>query len=180
MMKDVIDIEKARLEIKVRRGYRNWISQFGESFKSITRLNHISIKTLTFLAQGREKGSFYLYDLIMNLKNLGSGFEFNELDTKDKMLVIDRYLFLLDRVRFEYMKRLGWLENYPGEDFTLVELIINFDRLAPGLQAKTPSLSRDHPAYKKFCGMNSFEKEEFIRKLVPKVLKEIHDHSTTL
>ena len=96
----------------------------------------------------------------MNLQGLGSGFEFNELDTKDKMSVIDRYLFLLDQIRFEYIKRLGWLESYPGEEFTLVELIIQFDQLAPGLRAKPPSLSKDHPDYSKFRDMNSFQKEE--------------------
>ena len=96
------------------------------------------------------------------------------------MAVIDRYLFLLDRIRFEYMKRLGWLQVYPGEEFPLVELILHFDKLAPGQQAKTPGLSPDHPAYDNFCNMNVFEREEFIRKLIPKVLKEIQGHSITL
>jgi hypothetical protein len=135
---------------------------------------------LAFLSHGKEKGSFYLYDLIMNLQGLGSGFEFNELDTKDMISVIERYFFLLDRIRFEYIKRLGWLESFPGEEYTLVELIIQFDQLAPGLQARSPLLSKDHPAYGKFRRMNSFEREELIRKLVPEALKEIQDHSTTL
>ena len=124
---------------------------------------------------GKEKSPFYLYDLIMNLLNLGSGFEFNELHSKQKMTVVDRYLFLLDRIRFEYMKRLGWLERYPGEDFTLVDFVIHFEELAPGLQTKTPILSRNHPAYDKFSKMGAFEKEEFIRKLIPKALKEMPD-----
>jgi hypothetical protein len=42
----------------------------------------LSLKTLSFLSQGREKSTFYLYDLIMNLLNLGSGFEFDELIPK--------------------------------------------------------------------------------------------------
>jgi len=122
-MQRVIDLQEGRLLLAVKRGYRNWTSQFREDFGLDTRLCHISFKTLTHLAQGRDKGAFYLYDLIMSLKDLGSGFEFNELDPKNKMAVIDLHLFLLDRIRFEYMKRLGWLANYPGEEFTLVELI---------------------------------------------------------
>ena len=179
-MTGVIDLREARLGIKVKKGYRNWISQFREDFQYSTRLADISKKTLIFLAQGKEKNSFYLYDLIMNLMDLGSGFEFNELHTKEKMAVIEQYLFLLDRIRFEYMKRLGWLEIYPGQEFTLVELVIGFDRLAPGLQANSPDLSRDHPDYNRFCGMNPFEKEEFIRKLVPEALLKIQDYSKTL
>lgn len=129
-----------------------------------------------FLAQGRDKSAFYLYDLIMNLQDLGSGFELNELHTSEKMLVMDRYLFLLDRIRYEYMKRLGWLEGYPGQGLTLVEMIIHFEQLAPGLQAKAPTLSQDHPGYSRFSKMNAFEKEEFIRKLIPEAIKKIQDH----
>ncbi len=179
-MANVVELSKARLTIKAGKGFRNWISRFKEDFGLFTRLDHISDKTLSFLAQGRGDNSFYLYDLIMNIQGLGSGFEHNELDIKDKMMVMDRFLFLLDRIRFEYMKRLGWLASYPGEEFTLIELIVKFDQLAPGMQSKTPVLREDHHAYQEFRKMNMFEKEEFIRKLIPEALKRIQDHSTTL
>ena len=179
-MKDIIDLEKARLKKRASRAYRNWTSQFNEEFAISTSLSQISLKTLSFLAIGREKNSFYIYDLIMNLKDFGSGFEINELSAKNKMKVMNCYLFIIDRIRFEFMKRLGWLDSYPGEDFSLVELITQFDQLAPGLQAKTPVLSTKYPSYGKFRKMNLFEQEEFIRKLIPKALKEIQDHSTTL
>ena len=174
-MKEVVDFEKARLDLAVKKAYRNWVSKLGESFSSKTQLSQLSVRSLAFLAQGKEKNPFYLYDLIMNLLNLGSGFEFDELRSKQKMAVVDRYLFLLDRIRFEYMKRLGWLESYLGEEFTLVELVIQFEALAPGLQTKTPALSRNHPDYDKFSKADAFEKEEFIRKLIPKALKEMQD-----
>ena len=106
-MSQVIDLEESRLLVAARRGYRNWSSFFKEDFGVATRLSQISLKTLSFLAQGREKGTFYIYDLVMGLKGLGSGFEFAELSPKKKMVVIDLYLFLLDRIRFECMKRLG-------------------------------------------------------------------------
>ena len=179
-MNDVVDLATVRLEQKTRKGYQNWVSRLSEDFGLTTRLDHISIKTLRFLAQGKGENSFYIYDLIMNLQGLGSGFEFNKLDAKDKMTVMDRYLFLLDRIRFEYMKRLGWLESYPGEEFALVELVVKFDRLAPGMQARPPLLCKDHPGYEAYCKMNPFEKEEFIRKLIPEAIKEIQSHSTTL
>jgi hypothetical protein len=177
---EVVEIQKARLSMAVRKGYRNWKSQFKEDFGLDTHLSDISTKTLVSLAHGKERSTFYLLDLIMNLENRGSGFEFSELDPKEKMTVLDRYLFLLDRIRFEYMKRLGWLESYPGEEYALVELILRFERLAPRLQANTPALSRDHSAYEDFRNMNVFEREELIRKLIPKALKHMEDHSTTL
>jgi hypothetical protein len=177
---EVVEIRKARLVMAARKGYRNWKTQFGEDFGLDTHLSDISTRTLASLALGKERSTFYLLDLIMNLEHRGSGFEFSELDPRDKMTVLDRYLFLLDRIRFEYMKRLGWLESYPGKEFTLVDLILQFERLAPRLQADTPTLSRDHSAYNEFRDMNVFEREELIRKLIPKALKHMENHSTIL
>jgi hypothetical protein len=177
---EIVDLEKARLDYAVKRAFRNWKSQFEEDFGSDTLLQHISHKTLVFLVRGMGESTFYLYDLIMNLQNLGSGFEFRQLNSKEGMAVMDRYLFLLDRIRFEYMRRLGWLESYPGENFSLVELIIHFDEMAPSLQTKPPLLNRQHAAYDVFCDMNISEREEFIRKLIPEALKKAQDHSTTL
>lgn len=174
----VIELDKVRLDMAVRKGYRNWKSQFKEDFGPDTKPSDLSTKTLALLARGKDKSTFYFFDLIMNLENLGSGFEFDDLKPKDKMAVMDRYLFLLDRIRFEYMKRLGWLQTYPGETFTLVELVIRFDELSHSLQADRPLLRKDHEAYEAFSRMNDFEREEFIRKLIAKALKGIQ--STTL
>ena len=179
-MTEIVDLKEVQLKKAVRRGFRNWISQFGEDFDFQTRISDISRKTLVSLAQGNENSGFYLFDLIMNLKGLGSGFEFHDLKPDQKLAVMDRYLFLLDRIRFEYMKRLRWLKNYPGEEIALVDLVDKFDQMAPSLQARTPELSQRHPAYQIFCKMTALEKEEFIRKLIPKALQEAQNHSTTL
>ena len=174
-MSQVIDLEESRLLVNARKGFRNWSGFFKEEFGVETRFSKISSKTLSFLAQGREKGTFYIYDLIMNLKGLGSGFEFAELSPKKKMIVIDLYLFLLDRIRFECMKRLSWLKSYPGEKLALVELIVNFDKLAPSLQSEIPELRPDHPHYQEYSELNTFDKEVFIRKLIPLALEEFQD-----
>ncbi len=179
-MTEVLSIEQARLDVAIRRGFRNWKSEFNEGFNRETRLSDISGKTLAQLALGKDKSTFYLFDLIMNLRNLRSGFEFRELSPQEKMSVMDQYLFLLDRVRFEYMKRIGWLETYPGEEFTLVDLVVNYEKLGQRLHRATPLLSRDHAAYAEFREMNSFEREELIRKLIPKALRGIEDQSKTL
>ena len=179
-MSQVIELKKAKLNVAARRGYRNWGSAFGEKFSVDTRLSDISVETLAYLAQAQDKGTFYLYDLIMNLEGLGSGFEFHELSGHKKMAVIDRYLFILDRIRFECMKRLGWLDSYPGEDLSLVEMVARFEEIAPALHARIPTLSKEHPAYETYSSLNSFDQETFIRKLIPKALKKIQDYSTTL
>lgn len=179
-MAGAIDLNEARKDIAVRKGFRNWKTHFGEDFGLHTMLTDISTRSLMMLAEGRDNSTFYLLDLIMSLQNLGSGFEFNELPPKEKMRVMDSYLFLLDRIRYEWMKRLGWLDEYPGEGLSLVELVLSSEELAPRLQARTPLLSRQHPQFGEYFGMNGFQKEELVRKLIPLALKAIQDQSTTL
>ncbi len=175
----VIDLKSAGLELAAKRGFRNWRTRFKENFGTETRCSDFSERTLTLLVKGKDGGAFYFFDLIMALLNHSSGFEFIDLDPSEKMGVMDRYLFLLDTMRYEFMKRLGWLEDYPGEGYTVVELILSFDQLAPRLQARTPELSKSHPSYEAYCRMSAFAKEEMIRKLIPRALRKIEDFSPT-
>lgn len=179
-MTKIIDLEEGRIRVALSKGFRNWKSKFNESFGRDTKLGDLSFETLSFLAQGKDKATFYLYDLIMNLHEWGSGFEFNDLSPKQKMAVIDRFLFVLDRIRFECMKRLGWLESYPGEEYTLVSMVIGFESIAPSLEAEVPVLSREHPCYKDYAAMQTYDREGLIRRLIPKALKEIRNQSSTL
>jgi hypothetical protein len=179
-MTSIVNLEQARRARAARRGFRNWINRLGEDCGRETRLGDISTKTLAHLAEGKDSSSFYLFDLIMNLQDLGSGFDFHDLGSKEKLGVMERSLFLLDRIRFEYMKRLAWLESYPGEEFSVVELVMQYDEVAPRLQAQTPSLKPGHPDFERYQAMNAFQQETLIRELIPKALGKIQDHSSTL
>lgn len=172
-MSEIVDIEKARVELRTKKGFKRWFSLFKCSFGISTRMEDIPDNAIAFLAAGNQKSSFYYYDLIMNVKDLGSGLNFNELEPADKMAVIDIHLFLLDRARYEYMKRLGWLTYYPGEEYPLVELVMAFSDLAPDLLAKPAGLCQSHPCYMDYISKNLFEKEEIIRKLIPEALKKL-------
>ena len=144
-MAAIVNLEQARLAKAARQGFRNWINRLGENCSLETRLGDISTKTLAVLAEGKDESSFYLFDLIMNLRDLGSGFNFHDLGNKEKLAVMERSLFLLDRIRFEYMKRLDWLESYPGEEFSLVELVRKYEEVAPRLQAQTRTCDGNTP-----------------------------------
>lgn len=172
-MAQVISLEEGKAHILTKKAFRNWKSRFKEDFTPETCLGHISFEVLSFLAQSKNKSSFYLYDLIMGLNRLGSGFEFNELSPKNKMRVIDQYLFLLDRIRYECMKRMGWLAHYPGEEIPLVEMITRFETLAPNLQAQIPMMSPGFAGSKEFFSAGTYEKEGVVRKLIPRLIKEL-------
>ena len=170
-MTQIVDLDRARHEAAVRRGFRNWQSRFQESFGETTRTRDLSDATLRFLSRGSEESAFYLYDLIMSLLHMGSGFEIRELSAEDRLGVMDRYLFLLDRLRFEVMRRLGWVDAYPGEDESLVELVSQYDALAPALQAAVPELSPEHPDHATYRSVSALEKESFIRRMIPSALE---------
>lgn len=175
-MTEVISLEKGKAHLLAKKAFRNWRSRFHENFTPDTCLGHISMAPLSFLALGKEKGTFYLYDLIMGLNQLGSGFLFNELSPRNKMRVIDQYLFLLDRIRYECMKRLGWIAHYPGEEIPLVEMIIRFQDLAPNLQAQVPTMNPDYEGSKEYFSVTPYEKEGVIRKMIPKLMKELQKY----
>ncbi len=176
-MSKVISIEEGRFLLKVKKGFKNWKSRFKENFGPDTRLGHISMPALAFLAKGRGESVYYIYDLIMNIRELGGGMRFSQLTPPEKMFVIDQYLFLLDQIRFECMKRLKWLESYPAESYPLAILVRDFEKIGPFLQAKLPVLKRDFPGYDRYQSLSDFDKETFIRRLIPKALEKIKDYS---
>jgi hypothetical protein len=179
-MSEVIDLRRRLVARGAERAFRNWRKRFNEEFAANMTFSSISMPTLAFLALGKEDSAFYFYDLIMNIRGMGSGFEFNVLKPAKKMLVTDQYLFLLDQARYECMQRLGWLQSRPGEDFTILELIENFDIVAPSIQAEIPILAVSHPRYDEFAELGVIEKESFIRGLIPAVLDELERYSSTL
>ena len=179
-MTNVIDLEEAKFNLKVKKSFKNWISKFKENFNAKTELRHISTPTLAFLARGKDESVFYIYDLIMNLRDLGSALEFGLLSPNQKIFVIDQYLFLLDQIRFECMKRLQWLESYPAEGYPIAILVRDFEKIAPLIQAKSPVLSPQHPGYEKYENLSPYDKDTFIRRLIPKALEKIKSYSVTL
>jgi hypothetical protein len=179
-MSEVIDLRRRLIARAAERALRNWRKRFNEEFSVDMTFSDISMRTLSFLALGKEDSAFYFYDLIMNIQGMGSGFEFNVLRPASKMLVTDQYLFLLDQARYECMQRLGWLEERPGEHVPIVELIENFDVVAPSIQAEIPTLSSTHPRYNEFAELGVIEKESFIRGLIPDVLDALKRYSSTL
>ncbi len=174
---ELIDLEEKRLGIAVKKAYRNWRYKFKENYNADTRPSDISDAALSFLVQGKGKDVFYLYDLIMNLLGFGSGFKFNELSPRKKMETIDRYLVLLDTVRFECMKRLGWLERYPGDYLTFVELVLDFDSIVSDIRSEKFQLRPDHEDYNRYNNLPLFEKEIFVRNMIPAAIEKFQRYA---
>ena len=179
-MTKIINIKDAAFYLKVKKGFKNWRNKFKGNFGPDTRLKDISTPIIAFLSKGKGESVFYIYDLIMNIRGLGSGLKFSTLDPNEKIFVIDQYLFLLDQIRFECMKRLGWLESYPAENYPLAVIIRDFENIVSFLQTKPPILSPKFPGYERYKSLSDFDKETFIRQLIPKALEKIMSYFSTL
>jgi len=84
--------------------------------------------------------------------------------------VMDMHLLLADQVRFEMMRRLGWLDRFSGEDYALFDWVRHFESLKTPCRAIPPMLSKAHEGYERYCRLGDREKETFIRRLLPEAL----------
>lgn len=171
-MSQVVQISEVRLKRLVKKAFKNWFFAFKETCDETTRLNNLSYETIKKLAVCRDDMSFYIYDLIMNLLGLGSGMKVYELYGPIRLKILDIYLFILDRIRFEGMKRLGWIDSYPGEDIPIVELVLRYEELRSEMERIAPTLSKDHQAYEQYSSASEYDREGIVRRLIPQMIKD--------
>ena len=84
---------------------------------------------------------------------------------------MDLHLFLADQVRFELMRRLGWLSGFPGEKYSLLEMVQEFDTVNASCKSSPPELSESHPNYPVYKGLNRMDKEASVRRMLPEAFE---------
>ncbi len=171
-MSQLLDLTAYRSKVVEQRAFVSWQKRFGESYGAETRLADLSDRTLYFLAKPGEKTALAYYELIMGILGMGEGPKFYYLDDKDQLMVMDVHLFLIDQVRFELMRRLGWLTSFPGENYTLLEMVQAFKTIKAEVRQKPVALSRFHPEYNAYNKLISKDKEVFIRRKIVKAIEE--------
>jgi hypothetical protein len=168
---EVIHLDEARRQLSARRGFQGWIQRYGEPFSDSTCLSDLSAATLGSLIEAGEQTSMAIHDLIMGVKNLGRGSQFQNLDNSQKMAVMDVAIFLLDQLRFECMRRLGWIEGFHSMNIPLVDLITNYPYGHSSVKNQTPSLSPSHPRYQDYLREYDMDRAAFLRRLIPEAIE---------
>lgn len=169
-MTKVVDLQSYRIKTVEQRGFGPWKKRFGESFDSKTRVADLSDQTLYFLAQPGEPSSVAYYEVIMGFLNLGSAAKFHYLGNQDQMLVVDLHLFLADQIRFEMMRRLGWIKDFEGLKYSILELVQKFDSAKEDCRINPPVLSALNPGFAEYSRLTFGDKEVFIRRLLNQAL----------
>lgn len=174
-MGSLLYISECRRRIAAKKVLNPWLRRFGISFDENTSIRRLDHRVIKSLVMGGEDSSSALYELIMGIKGLGPAARFHYLDSKSKMGVTDITLFLLDLVRFEAMYRLGWLEDYPFLEISLVDLVQSFQDKFSAAGNGAPALSAAHPLYEKYAAEFEGDRNSFVRKLIPEAIKTFCD-----
>ena len=174
-MTKVVDLNNYRLQVMAKRGFGPWQKRFSESYDSRTRPSDLSDKTLYYLSQPGENSSIAYYELIMGILDLGPAAGFHYLDNRDQMRVVDIHLFLADQLRFEMMRRLGWLLSFGGSNYSLLEMVKGFDTIKINCRQNPPELTRSNPNYSEYTHLTDGDKEVFIRRLLQEALDKFKE-----
>ncbi len=171
-MAELVDLGRFRLKLMADKGFGSWLSRFQEQFGPETRLGDLSPTTLLFLATPGEESLYVVFDLVMGAMGLGGSvrFRLDDLEAGTKLNIMDTAFAIIDRVRFEVMRRLDWVEAVPGEDLPLISLVKEAWIQPDVFQRHTPTLSPHHPGYPRYERMTALDRRVFIRKLIPQAV----------
>ncbi|MGD0218170.1 MAG: hypothetical protein ABSC45_11785 [Desulfobaccales bacterium] len=169
---EVIDLERFRARVSADQGFRTWLGRFKEQFGPETRFEDLSPTTLLYLASPGEDNLYVFFDLIMGSRGLGGSLRFrlDDLEYAVKLKIMDTAFALVDRVRFELMRRLGWLEAVPGGEHSIMQLVQEAWRRQLQFAREIPRLSTDHPDYQAYSRLNHLDRVVFIRRLIPRAV----------
>ena len=169
-MTKVVELKTYRIRALEQRGFGPWQKRFSESYDSRTHLSDISDKTLYYLSQPGEDSSNAYYELIMGILDLGQAAGFHYLNNRDQMRVVDIHLFLADRLRFEMMRRLEWILSFEGVNYSLLEMVQEFEKIKNKSRERAPDLARSNPNYSEYTQLTDGDKEVFIRRMLQEAL----------
>lgn len=177
-MAEVLVMREQKRYLIGKRAYESWKRRFSEPFEADTRPRDLSDSTLAVLIEGSEDASMPLYELIMGVLGLGKGPRFYSLDTSEIMLVTDITLFLLDQLRFEALRRLGWIDDWHTVHIPLLDLVEQFSTAFSNSRHGTPSLSSRHPRFQEYQTVFEGDQGPFIRRLIPEAVKLFQEKQT--
>jgi len=165
-MNKIVDLQAFREKALEQKSFGPWQKRFGESYGTHTRLSDLSDKTLFSLAQPGETSSTAFYEIIMGALDLGPAAKFYYLSNDEQMRVVDIHLLLADHIRFEMMRRLGWLVRLPGQDLSLIEMVHRFEAVKQQSKLHPPELNDSHPEHAAYRQLTGGDKEVFIRRML--------------
>lgn len=170
-MAEIVNLNDFRDRALEKKAFGSWRNRFKETFGRDIRLSDLSPRTLYVLAVPGEAGTAAFYDLIMGVLDKGGADDFPQLGQRDQMRVMDIHLFLADQVRFEMMRRLGWIGLYPLGECAVLEMVRSFEKTFQFSAANPPKLASSHSEYEAYLKLHPRDQESLIRRMLPGALE---------
>lgn len=170
-MGNLVRLEDQRRRKAAKMAFARWPQRVGYKPSPGEKMTDLPDEALGVLAELDSEGTLALYDLALGVRGWGAGERFPFLDPGPKMEALDAFLFLADQVRFEMMRRLGWVKGLPAEEYPLVDLAADHKRIIAQFQPSVPGLSPDHPKYQSLQKRLGLEPAAVIRSLIPEALE---------
>ncbi len=177
-MGKIIALDAFREQGIVRKGFKRWRRRFDQTFDAQTGLADLTPYTLYQLSLPGGEALTYLYDMIIGFMGYGQEVGFDDLDSVTQIGVLDIHLFISDQIRFEMMYRLGWLDRYTGNRFTLLQFVREHEQVKKSCKDDPPVLAQNHTDFDAYCPLFELDRQIFLRRLFPAVsiaFKEAHD-----
>jgi hypothetical protein len=180
-MAEIISLESLKNHKAAKRGFREWQRRF----KALPILDEHSLwsdlpdELILFLADDDEGGREIIHDLLMGALGLGNGFEFESLPSEKLVPLLDVYFILIDQVRFECMRRLGWVHDIPLGQTPIIRLIREYNNNIPLVLSTPPRLALNHPAFPEYSLLEEMDQQSFIRRMIPEAVKQFQTQVKT-
>lgn len=176
-MGKVIFLESLKNQKAAKRGFRAWQRLFKPLpvLDEHTRWSDLPDELILFLAEDDEEGRRIIHDLLMGSLGLGNGNEFESLPPEKLLPLLDLYFILIDQVRFECMRRLGWVREIPLAEKPIIKLIRDFEQGGNPYLMDPPKLDRKHPAYPEYAQLPELDQRVFIRRTIPEAVKQLKE-----
>lgn len=170
-MGEVIELAQFRRKLAADQGFRTWLIRFREQFGPQTRLLDLSDRTLLFLATPGEDSLFAILDLVLGARGQGCSARFflDDLTSQAKQEALDIALRFLDYCRFEVLARLGWTYRLSESNLPLIDLVNQLSSRT--FIPPSPALAPDHPAQEEYQKLIPYDRQMFVRKLIPVALE---------
>jgi hypothetical protein len=175
-MAEIVDLDRFRRKLAADKGFRTWLKRFQDQFGPDTRLVDLAPETLLYLATPGDDNLYVYFDLVMGAMGLGGAvrFRLDDLEAATKLRIMDTAFALMDRVRFEVMRRLGWVAEVPGQNDPLIALVQQGWQQGGSFARQVPRLREDHPEYETYRRLSPLDQNSFVRRLIPAAVALFH------
>lgn len=176
-MAEVVSLHAHRMTRAAREGFREWKRLFRTmtDFDETTRWSDLPDRVILFLGENRSGSTFSFYDLLMRARGLGNGHDFTELPPKDLSELLNAYFLVLDRARFECMRRLGWVLEVPAGETPIIEQVMDPESVGYRAMLDTPAPTPDHPAYEEDAKGRGADRAALVRRHIPDALNRFRE-----